>query len=63
MSLLKRPQAQALLADAVVSPAAVAGCQEHLTQFLQRYLPLFYRQEQRDLATLVIQGRLSDLER
>jgi SRSO17 transposase len=63
MSLLDRPQAQALLADAVVSPAAVRGCQEHLTQFLQRYLPLFYRKEQRDLATVVIRGRLSGLER
>ncbi len=41
MSLLERPQAQALLADAVVSPAAVRGCQEHLTTFLQRYLPRF----------------------
>jgi SRSO17 transposase len=63
MSLLEQPQAQALLADAVVSPAAVRGCQEHLTAFLQRYLPLFYRREQRDLATLVIRGRLSGLER
>jgi SRSO17 transposase len=63
MSLLNQPQAQALLADAVVSPAAVRGCQEHLTAFLQRYLPLFYRREQRDLATLVLQGRLSALER
>src|SRR5947209_13341657 len=63
MSLLARPQAQELLADAVLSPAAVRGCQEHLTAFLQRYLPLFYRREQRDLATLVIQGRLSGLER
>jgi SRSO17 transposase len=63
MSLLERPQAQALLAEAVVSPATVRGCQEHLTAFLQRYLPLFYRREQRDLATLVIRGRLSALER
>jgi SRSO17 transposase len=63
MSLLDRPQARELLADAVVSPAAVRGCQEHLTAFLQRYLPLFYRKEQRDLATLVIRGRLSGLER
>src|SRR5437879_7154689 len=63
MSLLERPQAKELLADAIVSPAAVRGCQAHLTEFLQRYLPLFYRQEQRDLATLVIQGRLSALER
>src|SRR5438270_8141042 len=63
MSLLEQPQAQALLADAVVSAAAVRHCQQHLTDFLQRYLPLFYRQEQRDLATLVIRGRLSGLER
>jgi SRSO17 transposase len=63
MSLLEQPQAQELLADAVVSAAAVRHCQEHLTAFLQRYLPLFYRQEQRDLATLVIRGRLSGLER
>src|SRR5437764_9530610 len=63
MSLLEQPQAQALLADAVVSPAAVRACQEQLTTFLQRYLPLFYRTEQRQLATLVIQGRLSGLER
>jgi SRSO17 transposase len=63
MTLLERPQAQELLADAVVSPAAVRGCQEHVTEFLQRYLPLFYRREQRALATLVIQGRLSGLER
>ncbi|HZR50782.1 MAG TPA: IS701 family transposase [Streptosporangiaceae bacterium] len=63
MSLLDKPQAQALLADAVLTPAAVRSCQEHLTEFLQRYLPLFYRREQRDLATLVIQGRLSGLQR
>lgn len=63
MSLLERPQARALLADAVVRPAAVRGCQEHLTEFLQRYLPLFCRREQRDLAALVIRGRLSGLER
>lgn len=63
MSLLEQPQAQALLADAAINPAAIRACQEHLTTFLQRYLPLFYRQEQRDLATLVIQGRLSALER
>src|SRR2546430_5832399 len=63
MSLLEHPKAQELLADATLTPAAVRHCQEHLTHFLQRYLPLFYRQEQRQLATLVIQGRLSGLER
>jgi len=63
MSLLEHPKAQELLAEATLTAAAVRHCQEHLTQFLQRYLPHFYRQEQRALATLVIQGRLSGLER
>ena len=63
MSLLEHPKAQELLADATLTAAAVRHCQDHLTQFLQRYLPLFYRKEQRPLATLVIQGRLSGLER
>jgi SRSO17 transposase len=63
MSLLEHPTAQELLADAELTAASVCRCQEHLTQFLQRYLPRFYRQEQRELATLVIQGRLSGLER
>ena len=39
MSLLEHPDAQALLADAVVTPDAVRGCQDRLTTFLQRYLP------------------------
>ena len=63
MSLLEHAKAQELLADATLTAAAVRHCQEHLSQFLQRYLPRFYRQEQRELATLVIQGRLSGLER
>ena len=63
MSLLDHPTAQALLADAEVSAVAVAGCRRRLDAFLRRYLPRFYRQEQRELATLVIQGRLSGLER
>ena len=48
MSLLEHPEAQALLADAVVTPEHVRGCQDRLTAFLQRYLPRFYRAEQRD---------------
>jgi SRSO17 transposase len=62
-SLLEHPQAQALLADAEVSAAAVRGCRHRLTSFLQRYLPLFYRAEQRELAEVVLQGKLSKLER
>jgi SRSO17 transposase len=63
MSLLEHPKAQALLADADVSAAAVRGCRRRLTQFLQRYLPLFYRDEHRELAEVVVQGKLSKLER
>lgn len=63
MSLLDHPEAQALLADAVVSPDDVRGCCEHLTGFLQRYLPLFAREEQRGHARAFVRGLLSGLER
>jgi SRSO17 transposase len=63
MSLLDHPTAQALLADAEVSAAAVAGCPRRLERFLQRYLPRFYRVEQHDLARVVLQGKLSGLQR
>ena len=63
MSLLEHPDAQALLADAVPTPGAVRGCQDRITTFLQRYLPRFYRAEQRTHAALVIRGLLSGLQR
>src|SRR5713226_2363864 len=63
MSLLDDPIAQALLADAEVSAIHVAGCRRHLESFLQRYLPRFYRIEQHELARVVLEGRLSKLER
>lgn len=63
MSLLERPEAKVLLEDAVVSAATVRGCRRRLRRFLQRYLPLFYREEQREHAQLVIAGRLTRLER
>ena len=63
MSLLDHPEAQALLNDAEVSPKTVKGCADRLIEFLQRYLPKFYRVEQRDNATLVIRGLISGLER
>ncbi len=63
MSLLNHPDAQALLADAVLSPEAVRGCQDRLAAFLGRYLPRFRRLEQRANATLVIRGLLSGLQR
>jgi len=63
MSLLDHPDAQALLADAVLTPEAVQSCQDRLTAFLGRYLPHFYRAEQRTHADLVLRGLLSGLQR
>ena len=63
MSLLDHPDAQALLADAIVTPEAVRDRNDRLTDFLRRYLPKFYRSEQRGTAALVIRGRLGGLER
>jgi hypothetical protein len=63
MSLLEHPTAQALLADAEVSAEAVSSCQNRLEAFLQRYLPRFYRVEHHELARIVLQGKLSNLQR
>jgi hypothetical protein len=63
MSLLNHAEAQALLADAAVSAAAVRGCHQRLERLLQRYRPLFYRAGQRALAQVVTQGKLSKVER
>src|SRR5712692_8737363 len=62
-TILEHPTAQALLADADVSPADVRGCRHRLHAFLARYLPRFYRAEQRELAEVVVQGKLSNLQR
>jgi SRSO17 transposase len=63
MSLLDHPRALELLADAEVSADDVRSCQLRLQLFLQRYLPRFYRVEQHELAEVVLQGKLSKLER
>lgn len=63
MSLLDHPEAQALLADAEVSADDVGGCRDHIARFLKRYLPLFYRREQRGHAAAFVRGLLSGLER
>jgi SRSO17 transposase len=62
-SLLEDPQAQALLSDAKVTAGQVQGCRQRLEHFLKRYLPWFYRKEQRENARIVIEGMLSGLER
>jgi SRSO17 transposase len=63
MSVLDHPTAQQLLREAHIPTTALAGWPRRLEQFLQRYLPCFYRQEQRELATVVLAGKLSNLER
>jgi SRSO17 transposase len=63
MSLLDHPDAQALLADSEVSSEDVRGSRCHITQFLKRYLPLFYRTEQRGHAAAFVRGLLSGLPR
>src|SRR5438552_2153483 len=63
MDILSHPQAQALLADADLSEAAVRSCADSLTAFAQRYLPLFHRQEQRGHALTVLRGKLTGLQR
>jgi SRSO17 transposase len=62
-SLLEDPRAQLLLADAQVRSGQVQSCLRRLEGFLRRYLPLFYRTEQRDNARIVVEGLLSGLER
>jgi SRSO17 transposase len=62
-TLLEHPEAQALLGDADLPAAAVAACADRLTAFARRYLPHFYRAEQRDHALTVLRGKLTGLPR
>src|SRR4051812_42128129 len=62
-TLLDHPEAQELLAQTAVEPQTLRGCTAYLTRFIQRYLPFFYRDEQRRHATVILQGKLSGLQR
>src|ERR1700732_2473141 len=62
-TILEHPDAQALLDQTDVSPGTVRACSRHLTAFVQRYLPLFYRDEQRQHAETVLRGKLTGLQR
>ena len=63
MEILKHPDAQALLEDAQLSAAAVQAGADHLETFVARYLPRFYRAEQRQHARTILRGKLTGLER
>jgi SRSO17 transposase len=62
-TILEHPDAQALLEQTEVDPDTVRTCSRHLTAFLQRYLPLFYRDEQRAHADTILRGKLTGLQR
>jgi SRSO17 transposase len=62
-TLLDHPEAQELLAQTDVEPQTLRGCTAHLTRFIQRYLPFFYREEQRRHAEVILKGKLSGLQR
>lgn len=63
MTVLNHPQAQPLLNDAILRPADVASCAAQLGPFVQRYLPCFARTEQRQHAQVILQGKLTGLQR
>jgi len=63
MTILEHPDAQALLEDAVLSTEQVLEVGARLQPFLERYLPLFQRSEQRLNARLLLEGKLSSLSR
>jgi len=63
MDILDHPNAQTLLRDAEISAADVRSCTDQLTDFAQRYLPWFYRTEQRDHALTILRGKLTGLQR
>ena len=63
MTLLEHPDAQALLADAVLAPEQLEDLAGQIEPFLTRYFPHFRRCEQRDNARLLLMGKLSALSR
>jgi SRSO17 transposase len=62
-TILEHPEAQALLEQTEVAPATVNSCSRRLTTFIQRYLPCFYRKEQRQHADTILRGKLTGLQR
>jgi SRSO17 transposase len=62
-TLLEQPEALALLQQTDVSADDVRACARRLTAFIQRYLPCFYRDEQRGHADTLLRGKLTSLQR
>jgi SRSO17 transposase len=62
-TILDHPDAQALLEQTDLAPDDVRASARHLTRFVQRYLPRFYRDEQRQHAETILRGKLTGLQR
>jgi len=62
-TILEQPAAQELLAQTEVEPDTIRGCTRRLTHFIRRYLPFFYRDEQRRHAEVILKGKLTGLQR
>src|SRR5215472_11564536 len=62
-TILEHPDAQALLEQTTLSPDWVRACECQLTRFVHRYLPCFYRAEQRGHADTLLRGKLTGLQR
>jgi SRSO17 transposase len=62
-TILEHPVAQELLAQTEVEPDTVRCCTRRLTHFIRRYLPFFYRDEQRQHAEVILKGKLTGLQR
>jgi len=63
MSMLESSEAKGLLEDATFVPSELRNCRRDLNCFLRRYLPRFYREEQREHAQVCVAGLLSGLQR
>src|SRR5260370_12504709 len=62
-TILEQLAAQELLAQTQVEPDTVRGCTRRLNRFIRRYLPCFYRAEQRQHAEVILKGKLTGLQR
>jgi SRSO17 transposase len=63
MTILEHPDAVTLLEDAVLTPKQIEELSGRIQPFLERYLPLFRRSEQRTNARFLLMGKLSSLSR
>lgn len=62
-SILDHPEAQERLSEATLDPESLRSCRRRLSRFIERYLPHFYRVEQREHARTILEGKLLHLPR